>query len=175
MKKNIILPNSDIQEKIFSKLSTELEDVQLPVLSIVSKMVHFSTMVSGYLDIHFQRYGLTQPGFLTLMILYSDNEKQWTAILLAEELNVKAPTMTGILDTLEKSGYISRIPSKTDRRKNYIELSKSGKVKLKKILPDHISKIQSAFGSLKPNFFKEVKSVFSELESSSEKLIKGVK
>lgn len=175
MKKNIILPNSDTQEKIFSKLSLELQDVKLPVLSVVSEMVRFSTIVSSYLDTHFQRYGLSQPGFLTLMILYSDDTKQWTAILLAEELNVKAPTMTGILDTLEKLGYISRIPSKTDRRKNYIELSKSGKSKLKKILPDHISKIQSAFGQLKSNFLKEANSIFSELESSLEKLIEGVR
>lgn len=37
------------------------------------------------------------------MLLYSDNESDWTAIRLAKELGVKPPTMTGILDTLEKT------------------------------------------------------------------------
>jgi len=175
MKKNMILPTSDIQGKIFAKLSAQTNDFQPTTFSIVSKMVRFSALVSNYLDMHFQRYELSQPGFLTLMILYSDDTIQWTAIQIAEELKVKPPTMTGILDTLEKLGFILRTPSKTDRRKNYIQLSKIGKSKLKKIVPDHISKIQSAFALLKSNFLKEENLIFSELEHCLEKLTKGVK
>jgi len=45
---------------------------------------------------------------------------------LKNELHVSAPTITGIIDRLVKSGYVSRIPDKKDRRVINITLTKSG-------------------------------------------------
>ncbi|HBG60579.1 MAG: hypothetical protein A2Y03_03605 [Omnitrophica WOR_2 bacterium GWF2_38_59] len=45
---------------------------------------------------------------------------------LREELNISAPTVTGIVDRLEKSGYAKRIPDKEDRRAINIVLTNKG-------------------------------------------------
>ena len=45
---------------------------------------------------------------------------------LAEAADVSAAGMTGRLDSLERAGYIQRVPSKADRRRVDIEATKSG-------------------------------------------------
>jgi DNA-binding MarR family transcriptional regulator len=53
---------------------------------------------------------------------------------IVKELQVSAPTVTGILDRLEKSGYVRRVEDQKDRRAVMIELTAEGKkiaVKLK--------------------------------------------
>ena len=52
---------------------------------------------------------------------------------LSKALHVSAPTATGIIDRLEKSGYVKRIPDQDDRRAINIELTPQGITVAKKI------------------------------------------
>ncbi len=45
---------------------------------------------------------------------------------LSREMEISAPTTTGIIDRLEKSKYVHRVPDKTDRRAINIELTEKG-------------------------------------------------
>ena len=140
------------------------------MLNCITEIIQFSTIVSNSFELHFSRYKLSQPGFLTIMLLYSDNENDWTAIRLAKELGVKPPTMTGILDTLEKNDFIERTPSKEDRRVIQVTLSKNGIKQIKKILPDHLQRISSAFQSFDENLQTKQQKVFSTILDSLETL-----
>ena len=170
MKKVILPPNEEVQKKIFTKIKSENNQSDLSLLNCITEIIQFSTIVSNSFELHFSRYKLTQPGFLTIMLLYSDNENDWTAIRLAKELGVKPPTMTGILDTLEKNDFIERTPSKEDRRVIQVTLSKNGIKQIKKILPDHLQRISSAFQSFDENLQTKQQKVFSTILDSLEKL-----
>jgi len=52
---------------------------------------------------------------------------------------VSAPTVTGIVDRLEKGGYARRVPNKEDRRVINIELTDNG-LKFEKQIRTHIQK-----------------------------------
>ena len=93
-------------------------------------------------------------------------------IMLAKELGVKPPTMTGILDTLEKNDFIQRTPSKEDRRVIQVTLSKNGIKQLKNILPDHLQRIYSAFQLFDVNFQTKQRKLFSMILESLENLNK---
>ncbi len=170
MKKVILPPNEEVQKKIFTKIKSENNQSDLSLLNCITEIIQFSTIVSNSFELHFSRYKLSQPGFLTIMLLYSDNENDWTAIRLAKELGVKPPTMTGILDTLEKNDFIERTPSKEDRRVIQVTLSKNGIKQIKKILPDHLQRISSAFQSFDENLQTKQQKVFSTILDSLEKL-----
>ena len=170
MKKVILPPNEEVQKKIFTKIKSENNQSDLSLLNCITEIIQFSTIVSNSFELHFSRYKLSQPGFLTIMLLYSDNENDWTAIRLAKELGVKPPTMTGILDTLEKNDFIERTPSKEDRRVIQVTLSKNGIKQLKKILPDHLQRISSAFQSFDENLQTKQQKVFSTILDSLETL-----
>src|SRR5580704_14932025 len=39
---------------------------------------------------------------------------------LAERMSIQAPTLVGVLDRMERDGWIQRVPAETDRRKKLI-------------------------------------------------------
>jgi len=57
-------------------------------------------------------------GFLVLEETLSQTE-------LAERMHIEPPTLVGILDRMERDGWICRRPSPIDRRKNQIELTEA--------------------------------------------------
>ena len=45
---------------------------------------------------------------------------------LSKAMHISAPTISGIIDRLEESGYVKRIPDENDRRVTNIELTSKG-------------------------------------------------
>ena len=71
-----------------------------------------------------QVFQMTPPQIFTIMAL---QEKEGCSFSdLNQILHVSAPTVTGIIDRLEKIGYVKRIHSKEDRRVINIELTEKG-------------------------------------------------
>ena len=79
----------------------------------------------------FQTIDLTQTQIFTVMTLYEKTPTRLTD--LSNKLGVAAPTITGIVDRLEKAGYVKRIPDKEDRRVINVDLTEKG-IKLAKQL-----------------------------------------
>jgi DNA-binding MarR family transcriptional regulator len=95
---------------------------------------------------HFNAKGLSQGRFTVLMLLY-DKTCGKTNILtpaqLAEKAGVTRATMTGLVDTLERGGMVTRKPDPADRRQLSVELTSRGTAFLNKILPEHFRRISS--------------------------------
>ena len=68
-----------------------------------------------------EEYGITQPQFFLLIALY--DEDNILISKLAEKVSLDRATLTGILDRLERDGYVERVFSKNDRRAIYIKLT----------------------------------------------------
>ncbi len=60
---------------------------------------------------------------------------------LAEKVGVARATMTGLLDTLEKDGVVSRGDDLHDRRTVVVRLTDSGRALLEKMLPDYFATV----------------------------------
>ena len=89
---------------------------------------------------------------------------------LEKETKLKKASITGTLDSLEDMGLIERVPSKEDRRKNYIVVTD----KAKEIADDvvaHINKVNEI--ALKGINEEEQEILFSILERVSENLKGG--
>ncbi|MFC1658537.1 MarR family winged helix-turn-helix transcriptional regulator [Candidatus Omnitrophota bacterium] len=68
---------------------------------------------------------VTTSQMVTLMRIY---EKKNTRVgILSKEMHVSAPTITGVVDRLLRSGYLRRIPDKQDRRAVNVELTDKGR------------------------------------------------
>jgi MarR family transcriptional regulator for hemolysin len=64
-------------------------------------------------------HGITFPQWQVLGWLAFDGEL--TQAQLAQRMRVEAPTLVGILDRMERDGWISRQPAPDDRRKKLIQ------------------------------------------------------
>ncbi len=65
-------------------------------------------------------------------ILFSLLEGQKSMNDLSELLNVKNSTVTGLVDRIEKKGFVERVSDPTDRRKWNIVITDAGTIEIKK-------------------------------------------
>ena len=72
---------------------------------------------------------LTPPQYFILSLLVEKDQRPFKE--LAELLSCTRATMTGIVDTMEKKGLVSRSPNPDDRRSLLVTLTEKGRVLLK--------------------------------------------
>ena len=105
-------------------------------------------------DAHFQAQGVSQGRFTVLMLLYDKTCGQthvFTPAQLADQAGVTRATMTGLIDTLERDGMVTRKPDPTDRRMLSVELTPHGVAFLERLLPEHFRRISLLVSSLDEN------------------------
>lgn len=79
----------------------------------------------------FQTVAIPQTQLFTIMALDDLGPSRLTD--LKKKLQIAAPTVTGIIDRLEKQGYVTRTPDTQDRRAIYIHLTPKGDQIAKKL------------------------------------------
>ena len=80
-----------------------------------------------------------------LVTLVAIHEKKLCCLSdISREMHISNPTVTGIIDRLEKSGYVKRIPSKEDRRVTNIAVTRKGE----KLVCDFLKNITKKWETL---------------------------
>ena len=77
--------------------------------------------------------GLSWGGFTTLWVLWVWGEMQ--SADLAEECDLSKGTLTGVVKTLEKRGFVQRTAVETDRRKVIVSLTDIGREAIEHLYP----------------------------------------
>lgn len=91
---------------------------------------------------------LSQGRFLTLIVMNRNPYEEVNPSFLAEKIGVRRPTMTGLLDKLERDGLIERRIYRRDRRKMSVCLTENGRRVLDEILPYYYRNIAKIMTSL---------------------------
>jgi DNA-binding MarR family transcriptional regulator len=96
-------------------------------------------------------HSISQGRFCVLMLLWRSVQPR-TALLLGADANTPGPrtpaeladaagvtraTMTGLVDTLERDGFVTREPDPDDRRMMSVRLTPKGEIFLREFLPGH--------------------------------------
>jgi len=79
----------------------------------------------------FQSIDITQTQIFTIMTLSEQSPVRLSQ--LSRKLQISAPTVTGIVDRLERSGFVMRIPDNKDRRVINVDLTANGRQIAKKL------------------------------------------
>jgi DNA-binding MarR family transcriptional regulator len=83
------------------------------------------------------QHGISQGRFTVLMLLNRCLEQPSTPAELADAAGVTRATMTGLVDTLERDGWVKREDDPTDRRTIRVRMTSKGHALLDGILPDY--------------------------------------
>jgi DNA-binding MarR family transcriptional regulator len=102
---------------------------------------------------HLARHDITQGRFGVLMALWGNCQREGKGMPLspaeiADRTGVTRATVTGLIDTLEKSGLVARTPHTDDRRMTCVGITARGDKLLKKILPAHFRQMAWLLGPL---------------------------
>jgi len=96
-------------------------------------------------------YGMTPGRFTVLMQLYDKREGRpvpQTPADLAERAGVTRATMTGLIDTMVRDGFVTREHDSGDRRMMRIHLTAKGHETLRGLLPGYFKQVASQLAGL---------------------------
>lgn len=108
--------------------------------------------------------GLSQGRFLTLIVMNRKPDEAINPSSLAEKVGVRRPTMTGLLDRLERDGLVERLTDSRDRRKTGVRLTVSGRKVLDEILPGYYRNIAKIMSSLTEKERLELMSLLAKVK-----------
>ncbi|WP_205745700.1 MarR family winged helix-turn-helix transcriptional regulator [Egibacter rhizosphaerae] len=92
--------------------------------------------------------GLSASAFNLLQALVNTPGSELEPCDLAERLLVSRPSVTGLIDTLEAKGMVTRQPHPEDRRRVLVALTAAGRELLESHYPHHYAMLEGVFGHL---------------------------
>lgn len=95
-------------------------------------------------ELHLQRYGMPAGRFAVLLTLRGAERGQQSPSELADRLAVTRPTVTGIVDGLEKAGLVRRGTDPENRRSQTVALTPKGRRAIDEVAPDHFRRLAAA-------------------------------
>jgi DNA-binding MarR family transcriptional regulator len=111
--------------------------------------------VSGLLDRvmqpYFGRYGISRSQWGVLRVLQRAEKDGSTGIRLGdlgERLFVRPPSVSGLVDRMERLGYVVRSASTEDLRSTEIRLTREGRDLIDRILLNHAAQIETVMHGL---------------------------
>jgi DNA-binding MarR family transcriptional regulator len=114
----------------------------------------------------FAEHGMSPGRFTVMMLLYdkiAGNPIPKTPAELAEMSNVTRATITGLVDTMEKDGLVTRRHDSGDRRMMLIHLTPKGHAMLQEILPGHFKQMAAQMAPLSEHERKTLVRLLSKL------------
>ena len=108
--------------------------------------------------------GITVDQWLILdVLLHSDGVSQFT---IAQKTYKDAPTVTRIIDLLEKKGLIERRTHADDRRKYSIHLSGEGREKAERVLPLVQAYRKQGWEGLQKEDYEKLKEILTTIQKN---------
>ena len=116
-------------------------DIDPEKIATLIRIVSGNNLIINKLEWYFSQYNLSLGRFQILIDLYFNlvgcNENGVCPAQLAERFSVKSATISGILATMEKDGFITRGRCKEDRRRVRVNLTEEGREFMKEFMPKH--------------------------------------
>ena len=135
-------------------LADELEfarPIQNKSHEAVMSVVLTGAMLAKERDRVLRPFGLTDSQFNVLMLLrYQCEEGQANQTRLGAMLLVNRANVTGLIDRMEHSGWVERVPDPRDRRAKTVRLTPEGEAILRKALKTYMSRVAQVMGKLSP-------------------------
>lgn len=94
------------------------------------------------------QHNISQGRFTVLMLLTHACAHGTTPAELADEAGVTRATMTGLIDTLEKDGLVTREADAHDRRTLHVRLTEQGKTFVETMIPPYFQRVASIMAPL---------------------------
>lgn len=110
-------------------------------------------------------FSVTLPQFDVLSELERSARKM-TMSELSRELMVSNGNVTGVIDRLEKNGFVTRTRAEHDRRIQYIELTPKGRNEFNEMARSHESWLDKMFSDLSPEDMASLQTLLLKARSS---------
>lgn len=115
-------------------------DVDFAALETTLALLLVAEEVQNAMEHNLGCFNLSRGRFKVLLELMMASDSSLTPADLAAKVEVSRGTMTGLLDALEKEGFIQRKPSADDRRTILIRITAEGLELIQRMLPENFAR-----------------------------------
>jgi DNA-binding MarR family transcriptional regulator len=145
---------------------TTQQEPRSPPEAALRQLIRVFGLLERVQSPYFARFGLSHAQWSVLRVLYRA-EKEGQAGLrltdLGEQLLVRPPSVTGIVDRLEKFGLVSRAGVPTDARAKHVGLTDEGRKLVERVLEQHGQRIAALMAGLDESEQTELSRLLSKL------------
>ncbi|GEL78593.1 MarR family winged helix-turn-helix transcriptional regulator [Tenuibacillus multivorans] len=141
------------------------EDDSLKLFVVLSKA---SRTLLDLAETDMERYGLNPTEFATLELLYHRGPQPLQKI--GDRILLTSGSITYVVNSLEKKGYLDRVRSEDDRRVTYAQITDKGQALLGDIFPEHWLEIQRIVSGLSGEEKQQAIKLLKKLGVHAEKL-----
>jgi len=145
--------------------------------------------VFGVMDRNLGDHSISHGRFGVMMLLWRGVQPRAAKLLgadgcvggprtpaeLADAAGVTRATMTGLIDTLERDGFVKRVPDTHDRRMMSVLITRAGERFLTRFLPRHFQAIASLMSSLSESERKTLVRLLGKVQQRAAALGAGKK
>ncbi|WFR81885.1 MarR family transcriptional regulator [Janthinobacterium rivuli] len=139
-------------------------------LRLCFEVLGLASAIDGDCAVRLGRHGLSEGKFVLLSLL-RDVPGGLSPHELAERAGVTRGTITGLLDGMERDGFLARHPDQFDRRKLLVRLSPKGDMAAATLVDEHAQWIASLFADFTA---EEMQLLSALLEKAWRKTDRGV-
>jgi DNA-binding MarR family transcriptional regulator len=140
------------------------------------QLVYTLGLIERVMQPYFARFGISGSQWGVLRNLHRAEQEGHGALRLtdlSERLLIRPPSVTGVVDRLERAGLVSRGESPTDLRAKQVALTPRGRQLVERVLTVHSARIEAVMGALKPAEQAELSRLLGRLEGHLEGLLAG--
>ena len=134
-------------------------DLVIQVLGLANVMVKESHRL-------FRPHGLSDAQFNVLNVL-GPEPAGLSQRALSEVLVVDRSNITGLLDRMERSGWVKRADHPTDRRVYVVTLTAEGRKLWQKILPEYVAAVRRVTAAVPATDLKRALGTLQQLETAT--------
>ncbi len=101
---------------------------------------------------YFARFGISRPQWAVLVVLHRSEQEGGAGGMrlrdLGERLFIQPPSVTGVVDRLEREGLVARSKEEEDLRVRRVRLTDEGRAVIERVLAVHAGEIQALMRGL---------------------------
>ena len=146
--------------------SKRYPDLDPSAMEAFLHLLRTSTEMIDAMDDLLADYEISQGRFVVMILLNRDPETPVNPADLADRAKVTRATMTGLIDTLERDGFVKREHASEDRRMMLVRLTNRGRSYLDRVLPDYFRRIATLMGQLATNERKTLVALMNKIGES---------
>jgi DNA-binding MarR family transcriptional regulator len=147
-----------------------------PAEGAFRELIRLLGLVERVMQPYFARFGISGSQWGVLRNLHRAEEQQQPSLRLtdlSERLLIRPPSVTGVVDRLERSGLVVRDGSPTDLRAKCVHLTEKGRQLVDQILSVHGAQIEAVMEGLSREEQAELHRLLSRLSQHLQGLAVG--
>ena len=153
MNKDVSVPKYYPKGEVLRKSAERYPEIDADVMEIMRHVKRLSSENECALQAVLEPYSLSEGRFYVLCCLFAEEiagHKAPSPSEIAEQLGVTRATITGLLDGLERDGYLERRHDSADRRALTIHMATKGREVLEAFIPQQCRRSNAQMACLSP-------------------------